>query len=380
MKAARRTAGGLLLASLTALAGCGSFWPWSSSAPKTPEPPPVTAPVAPSQPSSLRLGAAAQGFSPLYAGGSVFAAAADGTVVRVDPDKGTVIWKAQAGKRLSRGVGSDGDLTVVAARDGSLIAFDAQGAQRWTAQLGGEAVTVPAVGMGLVVVRSSDNRVSAFEADTGKRRWSFQRQNPSLVLRQTAGLAIAPDAVYAGMPGGRLVSLGLQAGALRWEASVSQPRGATEIERIADVVGTPLVSGREVCAASFQGKVACFDAVTGRANWSRDVSSSSGIDLDASMLAVADDRDRIHAFSRTGSSLWRQEGLSGRGLSAPLSLGPVLVFGDSRGLVHLVSRSDGAIAGRFPTDGSAIDVAPVAAGRLAVVQTTGGTLAAVSID
>src|SRR5690606_5794821 len=87
MKAARRTAGGLLLASLTALAGCGSFWPWSSSAPKMPEPPPVTAPVAASQPWSLRLGAAAQGFSPVYAGGSVFAAAADGTVVRVDPDK-----------------------------------------------------------------------------------------------------------------------------------------------------------------------------------------------------------------------------------------------------------------------------------------------------
>jgi len=239
---------------------------------------------------------------------------------------------------------------------------------------------VPAVGMGLVIVRSSDNRVSAFEADTGKRRWSFQRQNPSLVLRQTAGIAIAPDAVYVGMPGGRLVSLGIGSGALRWEGTVSQPRGATEIERISDVVGSPLISGREVCAASFQGKVGCFDAPTGRPLWSRDISSSAGIDLDASMLAVVDDSDRIHAFSRSGSSLWRQEGLSRRGLSAPLSLGPVLVVGDSRGLVYLVSRSDGAIAGRYPTDGSAIVSPPVAAGRIAVIQTSAGALAGISID
>ncbi|MFP5460064.1 MAG: outer membrane protein assembly factor BamB [Gammaproteobacteria bacterium] len=370
----------IVLAGLAGLAGCGSFWPWSGGSAKIPDPPAVTAPVAASQAWSQRLGPAGLGFAPVFAAGSVFAASSSGTVARVDAASGRLVWRIEAGKRLSSGVGSDGDTTVVAARDGSLLAFDADGRQRWSAQLGGEAVTVPAVGMGMVVVRSSDNRVSAFESDTGKRRWTFQRQNPSLVLRQTAGIAIAPDAVYVGMPGGRLVSLGIESGALRWEGSISQPRGATEIERIADVVGTPLLSGRDVCAASFQGRVGCFDAPTGRPGWSRDVSSSAGIDLDASLLAVIDDRDRIHAFSRSGASLWRQEGLSRRGLSAPLSLGPVLVVGDSLGMVHLVSRSDGAIAGRFPTDGSAIVSPAVAAGRVAVLQTSAGALVGISID
>lgn len=379
-RVARRSAILVGLAGVAGLAGCGSFWPWSSGSEKMPDPPVVTAPVAASQAWSVRLGPAGSGFAPVFAAGSVFAASSNGTVARLDAVTGGIVWRIEAGKRLSSGVGSDGDTTVVAARDGSLLAFDGSGKQRWSAQLGGEAVTVPAVGMGLVIVRSSDNRVSAFEADTGKRRWSFQRQNPSLVLRQTAGIAIAPDAVYVGMPGGRLVSLGIESGALRWEGTVSQPRGATEIERIADVVGSPLISGREVCAASFQGKVGCFDAPTGRALWSRDVSSSAGIDVDASLLAVVDDRDRIHAFSRSGTSLWRQEGLSRRGLSAPLSLGPVLVVGDSRGLIHLVSRSDGAIAGRFPTDGSAIVSPPAAAGRIAAVQTSAGALVGISID
>lgn len=370
----------LLAAGGLALAGCGSFWPWSGDSRKIPEPPAVTARVAASVAWSLRLGPAGPGFAPVAAAGSVFAASSDGTVARIDAATGRLAWKVDAGRRLSAGAGSDGDVVAVAARDGTLVALDGQGRQRWTAQLGGEAVTVPAVGMGLVVVRSSDNRVTAFEADSGRRRWSFQRQNPPLVLRQTASVAIAPDAVYVGMPGGRLVSLSIESGALRWEATVSQPRGATEIERIADVLGSPLVSGREVCAASFQGRLACFDAPSGRQQWTRELASSGGIDVDASLVAVVDDRDRLHAYSRSGASLWRQDGLSGRGLSAPLSLGPVLVVGDRQGLVHLVSRSDGAVAGRFATDGSAVVSPPVAAGRSAVVQTSAGTVLGITLD
>ncbi len=382
-EAARALAAGrraLLVAGALALAGCGSFWPWSGDSGKIPEPPAITARVAATQAWSLRLGPAGPGFAPVSAAGSVFVATAAGTIARIDPATGGLLWKTDTGRRLSAGVGSDGDVVVVAARDGALLAFDARGERRWSAQLGGEAVTVPAVGMGLVVVRSSDNRITAFDADSGRRRWSFQRQNPPLVLRQTASVAIAPDAIYVGMPGGRLVSLSIESGALRWEATVSQPRGATEIERIADVLGSPLVSGREVCAASFQGRLACFDAPSGRAQWSRELKAAGGIDVDASMVAAIDDRDRLHAYSRSGASLWRQDGLSGRGLSAPLSLGPVLVVGDSQGLVHLVSRSDGAIAGRFATDGSAVVSPPVAAGRSAIVQTSAGAVVGISLD
>ena len=366
---------------LTSLAGCGSFWPWSDAEkPPIPEPPAITAPVAARTAWSVRLGPAGVGFAPAVVGDSVFVASADGKVARLDAASGRIAWQVDLKRRLSAGVGSDGSRVIVAARDGSLVAFDSDGKQAWSVPLGAESVTVPVVGFGLVLVRTSDNRISAFEGDTGKRLWTFQRQNPPLVLRQTVAIAISPGTAFAGLPGGRIVALGLQSGAVRWEAGVSQPRGATEIERIADVVGSPMVSGREVCAASFQGRVVCFESVSGRQLWSRDVSSAAGIDVDARLLAIVDERDQVHAFSRSGTSLWRQDKLSRRELSAPLSLGPVLVLGDTQGLVHLLSRDDGAIAGRFPTDGTPIVSVPVAAGRAAVVQTTGGTVAAVELQ
>jgi outer membrane protein assembly factor BamB len=379
----------LLALTAGALAGCGSFWPWGSSRPKMPEPPAVAAPstagAAEKPPAArtawtLRIPAGGVGFAPVVANGALFAAGRDGSVVRVDPATGRIVWQVSAGKRLTAGPGSDGAVVVVAARDGSLIAFDSAGKPAWTTTLGAEAVTVPSVGLGLVIVRTSDNRISAFESDTGKRRWSVSRQLPPLVLRQTTAIAIAPGTAYAGLPGGRLLAVSLQSGVQLWESAVSNPRGANEIERIADVVGSPLVSGREICAASYQGKLACFDAPSGRGLWARELAGAAGIELDARLVTAVDDRGQVHAFSRGGTSVWRQDKLARREPSAPLSVGAVLVLGDVQGYVYLLSRDDGSIVGRFATDGTAV-VSPAALHeRTAIVQTSGGTLHAVTID
>ncbi|MBP6814582.1 MAG: outer membrane protein assembly factor BamB [Burkholderiaceae bacterium] len=369
-----------LLMGALAMAGCGSFWPWSDSRPKLPDPPAASASLPARIAWTVKLPAGGVGFAPVVANGALFAAAADGTVVRIDPATGRTVWQVNAGKRLVVGPGSDGEVVVVASRDGTLIALDSAGKPRWSVPLGAEAVSVPSVGLGLAIVRTADNRISAFETDTGKRRWIVSRQLPPLVLRQTSSIAIAPGTAYAGLPGGRLVAIGLQNGVLRWEAAVSNPRGANEIERIADVIGSPLVSGREICAGSYQGKVACFDAPTGRAIWARDVATAGGIDIDARLVSVSDDKGHVQAYSRTGTSVWRQEKLARRDPSAPLSVGPALVVGDVQGFVYLLSRDDGAIAARFASDGTPV-VSPAAAHeRTAIVQTSGGTLLAVAID
>ena len=369
----------LLLVCALALAGCGSLWPWGGGT-KRPEPPMPTAKAGARVAWSLKLPAAGVGFAPVVAGGAVYAASADGTLARVDPDSGRIAWQINAGRKLAAGVGSDGDVVVVAARDGTLLAFGADGKPRWSAPLGAEAVSVPAVGLGLVVLRTSDNRVSAYESISGKRRWSVSRQLPPLVLRQTSAVAIAPGTAYTGLPGGRLVAISLENGAQRWETVVSTPRGANEIERIADVVGSPLVSGREVCAASFQGRVACFEAATGRSLWNRELPAQGGIDVDARLVSVSDERGHVHAFSRSGASVWRQEALARREPSAPLSVGGMLVVGDYQGYLYLLQRDDGAIAARFASDGTPVLSQPAAHQRSALVQTAGGTLLSITLD
>jgi len=366
------------LAAVIALGGCSLFG--SSRIPPDPLPVP-TGELRPTVAWTVSLGArSGVGFAPVAFGDSVWAAAQDGTVGRFELGSGRPTWRVNVGKPLTAGVGTDGVTTVVATRDGTLLALDETGSTRWSAPIGAEVVTPPAVADGTVVLRTSDNRVLAFDADSGKRRWNFPRQNPPLVLRHSGGIAMVPGIAFIGMPGGRLVALSLPTGAPRWDVAFAQPRGTTELERIADVVGTPLVIGSQLCAVTYQGRVGCVDAATGRPVWIRDFSSAVGFDVDARGLVSPDADDTVQAFTSGGDPDWQQKGYARRRLSAPLIVGGAIAIGDFEGNLLWLSRADGRLGAVSRTDGTRIVAPPTAAAGVLVVQTSGGTLHAFRVE
>jgi len=315
-------------------------------------------------------------FFPVHVGEAVYAAARDGTVTRLAAKTGDVVWRANLELQLSGGVGANDTLVVVASEEGEVVALDAKtGAVRWRARASSEVLAAPALGGGLVLVRSIDSRVFAFGADDGKRRWVYQRAPTSLVVRAPSGITIMGEFAYAGFPGGRLAALTLANGALRWEAAVAIPKGATELERVADVMGVPATEGREVCAAAYRSRVACFDAVTGRQLWAHELVALSGVSLDARYAYVSDERGAVHALDRSnGQSVWKQEALAYRGLSTPLPRGEAVVVGDFEGYVHFLARESGAFLARQDTDGAALRAGPVPLVGSLLVLTEGGGL------
>jgi outer membrane protein assembly factor BamB len=319
-------------------------------------------------------------FTPARAGAAVYAAARNGTVVRLDAADGRERWRVSVDARFSGGVGADAETVAVATDDGAVFALDAStGAQRWHARVSSEVLAAPRIGAGLVLVKSADSRIQALDAADGKRRWAYQRPPASLRLRTPQGMTVHEDLLYAGFSGGKLVALALEDGVLRWEATVADPKGATELERVTDVVGVPVVVGREVCAAAFQGRVACFDLQNGSLVWARDISSVSGVSADARYAFVADERGAVHALDRTnGRSLWKQDRLAHRQLSRPLPFGERLAVGDLEGYVHLLARDSGSLVARAATDGSPVRAAPLALPRGFLVQTQAGGLYALA--
>lgn len=320
-------------------------------------------------------------FTPAVVGDTVYAAARDGTLARFTA--GRQVWRIAAGKVLSAGVGADEKRVVVATPKGELLAFHAEdGRLAWQAPVGAEILAAPALAGDLLVVRSSDSRIFAFDAREGRRLWTYQRSTPALAVRSAAGVVIGEKAVYVGFPGGKLVALAQGNGGPLWEATVALPRGTTELERIADVASEPVIADGQICAAAFQGRVACFDLDTGRQQWAREVSSLAGLAIGPRAVFVSDDKGVVHAFDRTnGASLWRQDKLARRQLTRPLVLGSRLAIADFEGILHLLSATDGALLARHASDGSAIRAAPQALpgpGAL-VVQTKNGALLALSV-
>src|SRR5690606_1847769 len=114
----------------------------------------------------------------------------------------------------------------------------------------------PLVGNGVVVVRSNDYRLQAFDESTGELRWSVQRPGPALALRTSIRMMMIEDLVIAGMPNGRILAIDAADGEVQWEGTVSQPQGGTDLDRISDVVGEPLLRGSLLCGSSYQGRIA----------------------------------------------------------------------------------------------------------------------------
>jgi outer membrane protein assembly factor BamB len=319
-------------------------------------------------------------FTPAVAGDRVVAAAADGTVTELEAGTGKEVWRVRLPTRLSGGVGADGRLVVVGSPEGEVIALDGGGRTLWRARVSSEVLAPPVLTEDLVIVRSADSRIFAFDARDGRRRWLYQRVAPPLAVRSPAGAIVRGGFVFAGFSGGKLVALALSNGGLRWEGTVSLPKGTTELERVSDVIGLPWVGEREACAVAFQGRVACFDLGKGNQIWGRDISSSTGLGVDARFVYVAEERGAVSALDRTsGRSLWRQDKLANRNLSAPLPLGAEIAVGDFEGYVHFLGRDNGAFVGRLATDGSPVRAAPVALGGAGfLVQTSNGNLYALA--
>jgi outer membrane protein assembly factor BamB len=391
----RLCAGGLALVLSLALSGCETLQSWIPNIPapslswlglgrKAPKPGPLPAFDPKATPRvNWQVNVGGKGslsFAPALQGNALYAAAPDGDILSVEPSSGRLNWRVKADKPLTAGVGAGAVAIVVGTNKGDVLAFDLTGKPLWQAKVTTEVAGPPAIAEGKVIVWSLDGRIFAFSETDGAQRWIYQRTNPPLTVRRFAGGTIVRGGLFTGTAGGKLLALDLDNGVLGWDASVATPKGATELERIADVTSLPVVQERTVCAAAYQGRVACFEAQRGTLIWSRDFSSLAGIAIDNRYLYLTDDAGSIHALDKTtGASVWKQDKLKARFPGGPVVLGDYLGIVDGEGYVHLLDRNDGSLVGRIATDGTASVSQPITVGEAAVWQSAGGNMISVGV-
>ncbi len=310
--------------------------------------------------------------SPIVTSSGIYSAGGN-ELYRIDPRTGDVIWSREADAEISAGVGSDGNYVAVGTVKGEVEVYDAEGQRLWTARLSSEVSVPPLVGSGFVFVRTADTRITAFDVTSGERRWRYQAQVPSLTVRAPSQMRFSPAGVLAGQANGRLLALDGN-GRTVFEAPVAQAKGITEVERLVDVVGTPLVDANMMCAAAFQGGILCLSNANGRPLWRVNVDAVSGPVTDGRHVYVVTSRGELNAYDyATGNLVWSNNKLLWRDLSAPVVLGDVLALGDFDGVVHFFDPASGEIIGRTSVDG-AVRVPPVPMGDGALFQTEEGEI------
>ena len=321
---------------------------------------------------------------PVVADGRVYAAAITGGVHAIDLQSGKKVWTYEPAKekkkpklRLSGGPGVGEGLVAIGTLDGQVIALDANdGSEKWRAKVPGEVISAPAIGQGMVYVRSNDGRITAFDVGNGTQRWFNPRELPALTVRGNAPIVQGPGVLFIGNDDGSISALAANDGRTLWDQVVGNPEGRTELERMADVDGAPVLEGSTLYASSFKNQTMAIEGPTGRPLWARDHGGAGGVVLSSSYAIVTDNQGGVFGLDKqSGTASWSQTGLARRQLSGPALQGDYVVVGDYKGYVHWLQQSDGAMAARAKTGGT-VKAQPIVADGVVLVQNVEGKLTA----
>lgn len=319
---------------------------------------------------------------PTIADGRVYAAAVEGGVRAFDLQSGATLWHYASDLPLSGGPGAGDGVVAVGSLEGDVIALDAAtGAQRWSAKIKNEVIAAPAVGQGMVVVHGNDGSVTAFDIASGDQRWNWNIEQPSLSVRGSSGITLGPGLAFVGNDNGTIAALSLSDGRVLWQQQVSSADGRSELDRMADVDGAPVLDGAVLFATSYKGETVAIEGPSGRVMWAADQGGSGVAGVASNLVVVSDQAGQVHGLDKaSGGGMWQQNALLRRNLSAAAVQGNYAVVGDYDGYLHWLNLSDGALAARTRSGGEAIKGAPQVADGVLVVQNINGELSAYTVQ
>jgi len=317
---------------------------------------------------------------PLIVEDRIVVADRDGDIAAYDITNGDTIWDIDLDMPLSGGVGGDVDHLVVTSRNGHVVMLDAQGKLLWKVDASSEVLMPAQIASGLVIIRSVDGRISALNVKDGKQQWTFKRDVPALSLRGNSVPVIRQGYIFCGLDNGRLVTLDLLTGKTIFDIAIAAPSGRSELERLVDIDGNAVIVDDTLYMASYQGRIISLDIRRGQLNWSRKISTYSGVEISAKTVFTADDNDHLWAFdSSNGATLWKQDKLSARKITRPVAMGNTILVADSLGYIHWLSTFDGRFLARIEMDDAGVIVPPVVHNNVAYVLSRDGELSAYTV-
>lgn len=286
----------------------------------------------------------------------------NGVIFAIDPD-GQVsaykakqrLWKSKVTKQeLTAGVEAGEGIVVIGNRKGELFALDqATGSQKWSAKLSGAILSPSLIQSGRVITIANDGTVFAHDAVTGQQVWAYKLPNVQFSLRgQPAPVRLDERTVVVASANAYVYALDVISGVPRFQRRVAVSDGRSDIQRLIDVVGDPVVAGQYLVTTSFQGQVTTTDLTTQRVVWSEEASSTNSAEVSGDKVFVSTADGKLKAYNlATGELLWQNEELLNRQLSNPVMLGQNLVVGDLDGVIHLIDPNTGKLIGRAKTSG-----------------------------
>lgn len=320
--------------------------------------------------------------TPSIDGDQIYAADSKGLVAAFDRHTGQRIWNINLKEPVVGGVGAGFGQVLLTTRAGEVVSLNgSDGSELWRYRLASEVTAQVQINREIVVFQQINGRITALDRMTGEHRWSFDAQVPALTLRGTGIPLLAADVTFAGMSNGRLVALDNRDGELIWDQRISLNEGRSELERIADINGRPVIVNNVLYVVGYQGQLMAINPFNAQVQWAQNISSYRSLSSGYGNIYVVDAQDQVHAYDAASSaSVWSQQALANRLLTSPVVLGSTVVVGDQEGYLHFISQVDGRFVARYRLDNSGLQGDMLVRDNVLYVLTNSGRLAAITLN
>ncbi|GAA6168402.1 outer membrane protein assembly factor BamB [Sessilibacter corallicola] len=319
---------------------------------------------------------------PALANGRAYTADIKGRVYAFDSSTGKKLWQEKVGKNISGGVGANTTTVAVGTYDGEVIALNADdGSELWRVTVSTEVLSAPQLNSKLVVVHTIDGRLHGLDVTTGEQVWLYDNTAPLLTFRGTSSPLVTDTIVAAGFDNGKVIGLNPRNGIAQWDVRVAIPKGRTDLERVVDIDGSPVMLGDLLFAASYQGRMVAVSRSSGRGLWAVDTSTYRGLSTNGYSVFVTADNDEVKAHNvANGEPVWTNDQMLRRKLTGPAVLGDYVLIADSEGYLHVLSAESGDYLGRRKVSGSGVNAPIVVFADTAYVLDNRGTLHAYQVE
>ena len=288
---------------------------------------------------------------------------------------GERLWSVNVDEQITGGVALDAlsQTAIISTRSGKIMAFDsATGEKRWQQQLSGSVLTPALITNNRVVLSANNGFLHGLSLQTGQSVWQFATQVPAISVRGSAAptLLDSKTALLA-TADGRLHAVTADNGLPQWSRRVGVGAGSSEVERMSDVDGTPIVDKNQMFAISYSGQLLGIDLASRQVMFVNEQASLKALAVNTQQVIATGLDGKVVAYDRnTGAVLWESEELAYRHLTNPVMIGNYIAVGDLDGVVHLFDPASGKIVSRVETKG-ALNSLQVQGSRLMTQSTSG---------
>lgn len=291
---------------------------------------------------------------------------------------GVRLWSINLNDQITGGVAVDtlSQTAIVSTRSGQVIAFDsATGAKRWQQQLSGSVLTPALITNNRVILSGNDGFLHGLSLQTGQSVWQFATQVPAISIRGSAAPTLLDDrTALLATADGRLHAITTDSGLPQWSRRVGVGTGSSEVERMSDVDGVPIVDDNKLFVISYSGQLLGIDLASRQVMFVNELASLKALAVNNQQVIATSLEGKVVAYDRsTGQTLWESDALAYRHLTNPVMIGNYIAVGDFDGVIHLFDPASGKIVSRVETKGALTNLQ--VQGRRLMTQSTSGQVA-----